>query len=315
MATIIGCSLSSFPSSRFHSFQHKTNPKFVNRHYRTIYDRDKSYQHTALVVGSGNQPQISDLQNCFHLSENVGKTGVVSFSKHAFSRDNKVILSDSERTKNSISWIIGPAVLVASFLFPPSSLCDLLLNKFGRTSLTIVTIIFLRESVFYSGVGVFLYLLNSLIGSIQSEHSANKSGTLTPQLEHEISSVVNLVLGTALPAAAMASAWQWTFPIIASAVGPHLVASVAQFIFEKQARKWKSPSRIAIPFIFQAYRMQQIHRATAMLTYVSFYSTSPVPILKKLSKVLALLFVICIWSFSTLVMRLLLQLSREAKYA
>ncbi|WVZ09133.1 hypothetical protein V8G54_013663, partial [Vigna mungo] len=114
-------------------------PKLRGRHQK---------QHA--VAGSWSQPHISGREksvlvpekhdsisentfpvnkSCFHLPQNSGKLGLVRFCD--LSRDNEVISSNSERTQNSASWILGPAILVVSFIFPPILLPEVVLNIFG----------------------------------------------------------------------------------------------------------------------------------------------------------------------------------------
>ena len=123
---------------------------------------DKSYGHllgvpklrarlqkpqTALFVGSEDHSQISCLQrtpkdifpignSCFHISGKNGRKPVVSFCNRPFNRDNEVISSNSKRTRISISSLMVPYVLVASFLYPQLILPEVIPKTSGNSSLT-----------------------------------------------------------------------------------------------------------------------------------------------------------------------------------
>ncbi|BAT76068.1 hypothetical protein VIGAN_01402500 [Vigna angularis var. angularis] len=345
MATTITSFLTSSPSS----FQHNTNLKLrLSRRdaHLTIYDKDKScqyihgvppklrgrYQKQHAVAGSGNQPHISGREksvlvpekhdsisentflvnkSCFHLPQNGGKPGLVRFCD--LNRENEVISSNSEKTQNSASWILGPAILVASFIFPPIVLPEVMLNIFGHWPSKVFHLLLFTEATFYSGVAVFLLLLDSLTRRRQPNHSAKRSVTLTPG--YQISSVVTVLLSTTIPIATMILSWEWAFPLVPTTFVPHLVGIVVQFTFEQIARYWNSPSWAAISMIFHAYRFHQIHRAGNLLTYISFRegTSEIVNNLGILSNVLYLLLVMCVWSFSSFLMRLLLELNSDAK--
>ncbi|QCD81052.1 hypothetical protein DEO72_LG2g1376 [Vigna unguiculata] len=151
MVTAISCFFSSSPSS----FQRNINLKLRLSLHRqrvahwTIYDKDKSsqYIHGVPKLRGRHQKQhawvpekhdsISENifpinKSCFHLSQNGGKSRLVPFCD--LNRDNEVISSNSERTQNSASWMLGPAILVASFILPPLILPKVMLNNFGESS-------------------------------------------------------------------------------------------------------------------------------------------------------------------------------------
>ncbi|RDX81823.1 hypothetical protein CR513_37455, partial [Mucuna pruriens] len=335
MATKIAFSFSSF-----HCFQHMRNAKLTlwqfvnqqNKSYRYIHGVPTlggrvQKQQIALVVGSEDHSQISDnhdsnpedifpiSNSSFQSSGNDGKPGVVSFYKRPSSRDNEVILSNSKRTlKNSISRFMAPAVIVASLFFPPVYLPEVLLRIYGDSTFTVSLIIFFTEAIFYCGVAVFLHLLDPLMRPIQLDPSANNSDTLTPKLGQRIYSAATLVLSLIIPMVIIGLAWLWAGPVALVALGPYLVSLIVEFTFEQHARYWKSPSWAAIPFIFQVYRLHQLYRTGNLLTYVSIelgatemtvsklHVTSSLAVL---SSVLQILLVICIWSFSSLLVRFL----------
>jgi hypothetical protein len=72
----------------------------------------------------------------FHLSGSDGKPGFISFYNRPYRRDSEILLLNSERSQNSILWFVGPAVLVASFIFPSLYLRKLLSIIFEDSLLT-----------------------------------------------------------------------------------------------------------------------------------------------------------------------------------
>lgn len=113
-------------------------------------------QHSSLFVVSEDQTQLSELETAalvpendniaqdispasnssFHLSGSDGKPGLISFYNRPYRRESEILLSNSERCQNSILWFIGPAVLVASFIFPSLYLRKLLSVIFEDSLLT-----------------------------------------------------------------------------------------------------------------------------------------------------------------------------------
>lgn len=72
----------------------------------------------------------------FQLSGSDGKPGLISFYNRPYRRDGEILLSNPERSQNSILWFVGPAVLVASFIFPSLYLRKLLSIIFEDSLLT-----------------------------------------------------------------------------------------------------------------------------------------------------------------------------------
>lgn len=113
-------------------------------------------QHNALFVVSKDQSEYYELETTalependtieedisparnsyFHLSGSDGKSGLISFYNRPYRRDSKILSSNSERSQNSILWFIGPAVLVASFIFPSLYLRKVLSIIFEDSLLT-----------------------------------------------------------------------------------------------------------------------------------------------------------------------------------
>ncbi|KAK7411099.1 hypothetical protein VNO78_02498 [Psophocarpus tetragonolobus] len=270
---------------------------------------------TALVpenndtVAEDNSPASNSY---FHLPGTDGKPGLISFYNRPYGRESKILLPKSERSQNSILWFLGPAVLVASFIFPSLYLRKVLSIIFEDSLLTDFLILFFTEAIFYCGVAVFLFLLHRLRRPILLDTAANSSDTLPPQLGQRVSSVATLVLSLVIPMVTMGLVWPWTGPAASATLAPYLVGIVVQFAFEQYARYRKSPSWSAIPLIFQVYRLHQLNRAAQLVTALSFtvrgaemtsHNMAINSSLGTLLNVLQFLGVICIWSLSSFLMR------------
>ncbi|WVZ20723.1 hypothetical protein V8G54_008045 [Vigna mungo] len=164
----------------------------------------------------------------------------------------------------------GKSVLVASFIFPSLYLRKVLSIIFEDSLLTDFLILFFTEAIFYCGVAVFLFLLDHLRRPMLLDTATNNSDTPPPQLGQRVSSVATLVLSLVIPMVTMGFVWPWTGPAASATLAPYLVGIVVQFAFEQYARYRKSPSRSAIPLIFQVYRLHQLNRAAQLVTALSF---------------------------------------------
>ncbi|KAF7806064.1 putative transmembrane protein [Senna tora] len=346
----LAASLSS-PFQRRRSAQLSLSRRlFENQHnsaQQRIYTKDKSWQfihgmmklkgrfqkqQSVIFVVSEDQSEYSELEtddlependtyfeetllasnSSFHLSGGDGKPGLISFYNRPYRRNSEMPKSNTERSQNSILWFMGPAVLVASFIFPSLYLRRLLSVIFEDSLLTDFLILFFTEAIFYSGVAVFLCLLDHLRRPVQLDTAANDIDIQTPQLGQRISSVATLVLSLIIPMVTMGLVWPWTGPAASATLAPYLVGIVVQFAFEQYAKYRKSPSRSAIPFVFQVYRLHQLNRAAQLVTALSFtvrgaemtsHNLAINSSLGTLLNVLQFLGVICIWSLSSYIMR------------
>ncbi|KAI4336183.1 hypothetical protein L6164_014739 [Bauhinia variegata] len=291
---------------------------------------------SVLYVVSGDQSQYSELEtdalepenhdtdsedfspaasSSCQLSGSGGKPGFISFYNRPYGTDREILSSNPERNGNNILWFAGPAVLVASFIFPSLYLRKILSAIFEDSLLTDFLILFFTEALFYCGVAVFLLLLDQLRRPMQlGTTAANSSSIQAPQLGHRISSVATLALSLIIPMVTMGLVWPWTGPAASATLAPYLVGIVVQFAFEQYARYRKSPSWSAIPIIFQVYRLHQLNRAAQLVTALSFtirgaemtsHNMAINNSLGTLLNVLQFLGVICIWSLSSFLMRFL----------
>ncbi|CAB4280759.1 unnamed protein product [Prunus armeniaca] len=248
----------------------------------------------------------------FHFDGTDGKPGLISFYNRPYKREEEVSTNNPERNQNNLLWFIGPAVLLASFIFPSLYLRKILSTVFEDSLLTDFLILFFTEAIFYSGVAVFLLLIDHLRRPTEPELIVPSNRTLTPQLGQRISSVAALVLSLIIPMVTMGYVWPWTGPAASATLAPYLVGIVVQFAFEQCARYKKSPSWPVIPVIFQVYRLHQLNRAAQLVTALSFtvrgaettsHNLAINSSLGTLLNVLQCLGVICIWSLSSFLMR------------
>ncbi|XP_062116205.1 uncharacterized protein LOC133830282 isoform X2 [Humulus lupulus] len=199
-----------------------------------------------------------------------GKPGLISFYNRSYKIEDKIHVSIPEKNHNSLLWFIGPAVLVASFVFPSLYLRRMLSAIFEDSLLTDFLILFFTEALFYCGVAVFLLLIDHLRRPSIPESTSSNKRTLAPHFGQRISSVAALVLSLIIPMVTMGLVWPWTGPAASATLAPYLVGIVVQFAFEQYARYKKSPSWSVIPIVFQVYRLHQLNRAAQLVTALSF---------------------------------------------
>lgn len=257
-----------------------------------------------------------------HFPGTDGKPGLISFYNRPYKMVDEVIISNVQRNTSSLLWFIGPAVLVASFIFPSLYLRKILSAVFEDSLLTDFLILFFTEALFYCGVAVFLLLIDHLRRPVEPLSSVNNNRTLAPHLGHRISSVAALVLSLIIPMVTMGLVWPWTGPAASATLAPYLVGIVVQFAFEQYARYQKSPSWPVIPIIFQVYRLHQLNRAAQLVTALSFtvrgaemtsHNLEISSSLGTLLNVLQFLGVICIWSLSSFLMKFFPPTARTAE--
>ncbi|XP_031287792.1 uncharacterized protein LOC116146515 isoform X1 [Pistacia vera] len=254
---------------------------------------------------------LAGSSSIYHEGAN-GRPGLISFYNRPYKIEDEINTSDLQRSPSSLLWLVGPAVLVASFIFPSLYLRRIISTVFEDSLLTDFLILFFTEALFYCGVAVFLLLIDRLRRPIGPDSTTNNNRTLSPQLGQRISSVAALVLSLIIPLVTMGLVWPWTGPAASATLAPYLVGIVVQFAFEQYARYRKSPSWPVIPIIFQVYRLHQLNRASQLVTALSFtvrgaeMTAQNLAINKSLGallNVLQLLGVICIWSLSSFLMR------------
>ncbi|KAJ9559635.1 hypothetical protein OSB04_004795 [Centaurea solstitialis] len=244
----------------------------------------------------------------------AGRPGLISFYNHPYGKEPEVVASTISTTnQTNLLWFVGPAVLVASFIFPSLYMRKILSTIFEDSLLTDFLILFFTEALFYCGVAVFLTIVDHL--RRPNEPVDAKNSTIpSPRLVYRITSVAALVLSLVIPMVTMGLVWPWTGPAASATLAPYLVGIVVQFAFEQYARYVKSPSWPVIPVIFQVYRLHQLNRAAQLVTALSFtvrgaestpHNLAINSSLGMLLNVLQCLGVICIWSLSSFLMRFL----------
>ncbi|XP_052174387.1 uncharacterized protein LOC127789535 [Diospyros lotus] len=240
-----------------------------------------------------------------------GRPGLITFYNRSHHGEEETLLFIPKRNQNDVLWFVGPAVLVASFVFPSLYLRRILSAIFEDSLLTDFLILFFTEALFYCGVAVFLLLVDHLQRP-NVPVSAAYNRNWNSQLGHRISSVAVLVLSLIIPLVTMGFVWPWTGPAASATLAPYLVGIVVQFAFEQYSRYTKSPSWPVIPIIFQVYRLHQLNRAAQLVTALSFtvrgaemtsHNLAINSSLGTLLNVLQFLGVICIWSLSSFLTR------------
>ena len=71
-----------------------------------------------------------------HFDGAGGKPGLISFYNRPYKREEEVSTNNPARNQNSLLWFIGPAVLLASFIFPSLYLRKILSTIFEDSLLT-----------------------------------------------------------------------------------------------------------------------------------------------------------------------------------
>ncbi|KAL5544167.1 hypothetical protein UlMin_007951 [Ulmus minor] len=291
-------------------------PKGHNVRMQVYGDQSQSGEIEIDALEQDNpQPNAEDISiassSNFLLDGTGGKPGLISFYNRPYKREEEVRMAIIPETNHkNLFWFIGPAVLVASFVFPSLYLRRILSAIFEDSLLTDFLILFFTEAVFYGGVAVFLLLIDHLRRPAVPESTINSN--LTPDLGLRISSVTVLVLSLIIPMVTMGFVWPWTGPAASATLAPYLVGIVVQFAFEQYTRYKKSPALPVIPIVFQVYRLHQLNRAAQLVTALSFtvrgaemtsHSLAINSSLGTLLNVLQFLGVITIWSLSSFLMR------------
>ncbi|PWA38020.1 hypothetical protein CTI12_AA583530 [Artemisia annua] len=194
---------------------------------------------------------IEDDEESRRSESSGGRPGFISFYNQPYKKEPQIVVSTITKSNGiNLFWFVGPAVLVASFIFPSLYMRKILSTVFEDSLLTDFLILFFTEALFYCGVAVFLKIVDHL--RRPKEPINTKNDTLqSPQLVYRITSVAALVLSLVIPMVTMGLVWPWTGPAASATLAPYLVGIVVQFAFEQYARYIKSPSWPLIPVIFQ----------------------------------------------------------------
>lgn len=94
---------------------------------------DDSEQEIELFNSEYNS--LSDISS-IHYEGTDGKPGLVSFYNRPYKRDVEISKPDVQRRHSSLVWLVGPAVLVASFIFPSLYLRKIISMVFEDSLLT-----------------------------------------------------------------------------------------------------------------------------------------------------------------------------------
>lgn len=90
-------------------------------------------EETNLLTPSEESSSLSSLYVPFEGTD--GKPGLLSFYNRPYGREDK-LLKVPQGNQNNLKWILGPAVLVTSFIFPSLYLRRILCTIFEDSLLT-----------------------------------------------------------------------------------------------------------------------------------------------------------------------------------
>lgn len=79
---------------------------------------------------------VSSLNGSYISEGTGGKPGLLSFYNRPYRIQDKIIVSSPRKNQNNLLWLAGPAVLVASFIFPSLYLRRILSTIFEDSLLT-----------------------------------------------------------------------------------------------------------------------------------------------------------------------------------
>ncbi|KAH9301477.1 hypothetical protein KI387_013060, partial [Taxus chinensis] len=214
---------------------------------------------------------LSSEHEALHQSQNVnGKPGFVSFygaiHKHLEEEDYRFI---SSRGQQSLVWLLGPFLLVASVVFPPFYLRKVFEALFEDSLLTDFLILLFTDAVFYSGVAVFL-LVTDYVQRPYFQFLADKRSIDNKLHGYRVVSIATLVLSVLLPLVSLGLVWSWTGPAASAAIAPYLVGLIVQFAFEQYVQRRKSCVWPLVPIVFQVYRLHQLNRASQLVAGLIF---------------------------------------------
>ncbi|ESQ31611.1 hypothetical protein EUTSA_v10004444mg [Eutrema salsugineum] len=298
---------------------HKQREVFRKRGYLPLATSEEQFPYTDQTPDDpeteshqiGPEATPRDDSSSLQYNGNGGKPGFISFYNPP-NKTNKtediIVPPEAQSTWGRLLWLIGPAVLVSSFILPPVYLRRIVSAVFEDSLLTDFLILFFTEALFYCGVAAFLLIIHC---SRKTSGKVPDNRTNPSQLGQRISSVATLVLSLMIPMVTMGFVWPWTGPAASATLAPYLVGIVVQFAFEQYARYRNSPSSPTIPIIFQVYRLHQLNRAAQLVTALSFTvkgaeaTVNNLAIKKSLGtllNVIQVLGVISIWSISSFIM-------------
>ncbi|XP_042390859.1 uncharacterized protein LOC121982060 [Zingiber officinale] len=239
-----------------------------------------------------------------------GKPGFISFHGYRYLRNEVETISGEGRSR--ILWFAAPTVLVAFLVFPLFYLRKILSTFFEDSLFTDFLILFFTEALFYTGVAIFVMLIDVLWRPIQAK--LHKKLYVLKIQGLRLTSVVTSAMPLIIPLLTMGLVWPWTGPAASATLAPYLVGVVVQFSFEQYASRKTSPALPVIPIIFHVYRLHQLNRAAQLVSALSFsvrgteitsHTTAISNSLGVLFTVLQILGVISIWSLSSFLMRFL----------
>lgn len=87
-----------------------------------------------------NHPNLEDISLAgspsIHYEGSDGKPGLISFYNRPYKREDEISISNVQKSRSGFVWLVGPAVLVASFIFPSLYLRKIISMIFEDSLLT-----------------------------------------------------------------------------------------------------------------------------------------------------------------------------------
>lgn len=123
----------------------------------------------------------------FHFDGTDGKPGLISFYNRPYKREEEVSTNNPERNQNNLLWFIGPAVLLASFIFPSLYLRKILSTVFEDSLLTGKEAYFCSDFMFFKSRYLFPHVLkynynHSICIELEEQESCPDLEILSPNI-------------------------------------------------------------------------------------------------------------------------------------
>ena len=107
-----------------------------------VSEEQSQHEEIELVASEqeNHQPNAEDISTAsssdFLFDGTGGRPGFISFYNRPYKREDEALVFSPEKNYNNLLWFIGPAVLVASFVFPSLYLRRMLSAVFEDSLLT-----------------------------------------------------------------------------------------------------------------------------------------------------------------------------------
>lgn len=243
-----------------------------------------------------------------------GKSGCISFCglSHQIVESNNLVSSPFEDGNGSLIWVVAPITLISSLVLPQFFLDNAIEGFLKNEVLTDIVTSFSSEVIFYTGLGVFLWITDR-VQRPYIDFSPKKWSLITGLRGYMSSAFFIMGVKVVAPLLGMYVVW----PVIALpavvAVSPFLLGCAVQLAFEFLLEKSESSCWPVLPIIFEVYRLYQLCKGAYFLEKLMFSMKGRKMTPKMIEKGNALfsliilfqiLAVVCLWSLTTFLLRL-----------